>query len=188
MFEKVVLLLLLTVVVSAENYPGTVFFSDDGCKGSFGALQNIPNQCVQKPSGYYYRHTCDGKTTMTQTCKDKSCSNCEIMRQKVGCTRTENIVCAPLPTLTSKGVIGTISNEMGCKGIPTNYFMSYDDKCVGDWKLYCDHERGVIVYEKYRWNHCQGEVRKREFKENTCQMGIVLSVQMSFQCQKNLSK
>ena len=178
------LLCLLVIIVSGQNHPGTVFFSEEGCRGSFGALQHIPNQCIQKPSGQYFKYSCDSKNTITQTCKDKKCTDCEVLRQTVGCTRTESIVCSPLPTITSKGVIGTISNEFGCKGVPTNYFITYDDKCVGDWKLYCDHDRGLIVYEKFRWNNCQGEVRKREFRPDTCQMGIVLSVQMSFKCQK----
>jgi hypothetical protein len=172
----------LFVSISAVNFPGTVFFSQDGCKGSFGAFQHIPNQCVQKPSGEYFKYVCDSKNTVTQTCRDPQCRVCQNMTQSVGCQKTASIVCSPLPRITSKGVVGTVYNQFGCKGIPTNYFLSYDDQCVGDWKLYCDLEKGTVVYEKYRWNGCQGEVTKREFKQDTCQMGIVLSIQMNFKC------
>jgi hypothetical protein len=93
-------------------------------------------------------------------------------------------ICQPLirQQISESGVIGTLHEMNRCQGDIKGYIMSSGNECISDSKLYCNKEKNLIIYEKYRFQNCQGEMTKREIQPGDCVMGVVYSVFQKLYC------
>jgi hypothetical protein len=183
MYTRLILLFLL-VAVYTQNYPGSVTYSENNCRGGYIATQYIPDQCFNSSSGQYFKETCDSaKRTSISFCRDDKCSvGCQDRTVPVRCTDSASNICSPLFSTRTEGVTGSMYELNRCGGAVKGYVKTSGQECVSDVKLYCDRTKNIIMYEKYQYDGCRGEMTLRQFTPGQCVMGVIYSIFMKLDC------
>lgn len=180
--NRIYLLLLFIFVFSQTNYPGSAVYHQNDCKGAFISMQFIPDRCFNSSSGTLLQETCTKERRISKMCRGTCERDCDTRVDTIRCTSRLANLCQPLLSTNDDGVTGTIYEFNRCQGQERGYVKSIGKECVSDKKLYCDKRRNLIIYEKYQYEGCQGEVNVREIRPGDCVMGVVYSIFMKFRC------